>query len=77
MKIEKPQIPSQTEFTTPTENLVRLTPGQRPDAPHTQFTVFWLNDTAGTRVRGQVYNTNLDRFTAQAEAEGATVRVIA
>lgn len=74
MKTEQPQIPRQTEFATPTENLVRLTPGEQPDAPHTQFTVFWLT---GTRVRGQVYNTNLDRFTAQAEAAGSTVRVIA
>lgn len=70
--------PAPGDFTTETEVLVRVTPGENPHAQHTQFTVFWLDDNKPNGVAGQVSKTNLAGFIDERENNaGRTVRVIA
>ncbi len=68
--------PTQADFTDPAEMLVRISLGQNPDTGgRVQFTAFWLDDyLPPDGVRGQVFNTNLDRFVRDTTSP---VRVIA
>lgn len=72
-------LPSRADFTDPSEVIVHVPSGSRPDSYNRfRFIAFWLTDQPWVPdgVRGQVFMTDLDRFTADVERRGGSVRVL-
>lgn len=79
MKAASCPTPDRSEFTGPSEVIVRIDPSSQPDSfGRIQFTAFWLTDQEWVPggVRGQVFRAALDEFTAAAKRRNETVRVL-
>ncbi|TXS35260.1 hypothetical protein [Streptomyces sp. t39] len=61
----------------PGEYTIEVTPGAAPDGEgRVQFIARWADEHALNGFRGQVFHTNIASFTARAERERMSVRVL-
>lgn len=71
--------PSRDDFTSPDEVIVHVAADAKPDDfNRVQFTAFWLTNQEWVPggVRGQVFTTDLDRFSVAKAEQQSTVRIV-